>query len=361
MKHLVLSILAISLISITKYSFKRPIFDDGLEQMGTDTYSESHRVLRFEYEPFIQKCNWSPDVSIQEHNKKYIANQNQPFIFKSGFVGIRKSGYDDKMVNASVRSCTGEITHINDELRQKIVTQVGPVLIDAKASLVMSIIPKTPLDLENKKSYLIEHFYWMRDQNGNLINYPPIHPHHFITFISGYKTYKTLQDWLFFTARNTFSDQLHSNPGSVADGICEFFDDPLACNYWIAPDGTGLIKQNQSDFTSSLQLDNVVDYPLNVTVEFGTTYAYTTKRKPMFFLNFHNIGKGLIPYKITGGTGENMAWRTYTLPASGQFLRAWFHTHSQIKSTWWILNIPCEKVLPKILFNKKPQKEQIHE
>merc|ERR1719191_2345887 len=154
-------------------------------------------------------------------------------------------------------------------------------------------------------AYLTEYFCGSRNGSGELLDYPPLHPHHFVTYDSGYLAPKTLSNWKFFPSVQEFSLATHTLPSYGPDLICDTQKDPLACGYVTLPNGTGVEKQNASDKIISLQVDNIGNQSLDFSIECGTKWAFSPQLLSVYSVTFHNVGEVNFPYVIPGGTGEN--------------------------------------------------------
>ena len=174
--------------------------------------------------------------------------------------------------------------------RQTMITRLGPVRLRG-GWFRATYLPARPRGQHSLLVATIDAYY--NALTGSELGYPPLHPHHSNSIITGYPRQYTsggrgeFADWFPWsgltlddaTGGGTFNGQSSMNsPGFNADLMdCEEARDggaaPNACYYLQLPKGYGWPVSAETDFWSSTLLNSVAgwtDPP--IYVEYGRTY-----------------------------------------------------------------------------------------
>jgi len=115
----------------------------------------------------------------------------------------------------------------------------------------------------------------------------------------------------------------------------------------------GQVKQHGSDIWVDLRLDHTLGSEIQIVLEFGAKWIIPRDRssvslRPAVDLSFHTSGSVRV-YIVPANVGETVAFHTYRMPCAGNFHKVVFHTHAQLKSSLWILNVAASRVLRPLL------------
>lgn len=130
-------------------------------------------------------------------------------------------------------------------------------------------------------------------------------------------------------------------PGFVPDLRCEEEPDPNACLYVKLPAGTGVEYSMDTDWWGDVMVNDVSSvHTRGIFLEFGRKWKNVKQGtiRHVWMFDFAVARNGFaLPYLLPAGHTPTIAWQSYQMPGSGQFLASYLHTHGQNPAELWIL------------------------
>jgi len=236
-----------------------------------------------------------------------------------------------------------------------IITRINGIqLRSGQRAIFANLIPQ-PL---NADGFLFEYINWATSPNeGQLLNYPPIHTHHFTSHPVRYSNLPpdlmNFQPFAASTSREIDSYGYNlEQPLAVSDYICDDMEDPLVCVYQTWPAGFGRWVSSDEIDVTQVRVDNDGPSPLNVSLELGRKYAAPSRRVLPTWTLFFKITASSATYTIPAHFGPALASRQFLMPRAGMFADcSYVHSHSGLQSELWVFGAPISTVLPPSIFN----------
>ena len=209
--------------------------------------------------------------------------------------------------------CMKRSVDANGDVIEHHITRLGPIHLDLDEDPTFSFIPSQPTGMET--FYLVETMDGYYNVDGEPLTFPPLHPHHAATLMTGFDhshsysgngTFKGFTPFTpmtssMFAIRKDLIQTTANIPGFNIDlyGCKKGLKDPAnACFYTKLPDGYGMPLYPGHDFWANSMIEQVPPGPrLDVYLEYGRKYI-TPKAgsnrtpKPTFMLDFSTVGNG---------------------------------------------------------------------
>ena len=345
-----------------------------------------------EYTEALQACVWSEEgTPLSVHSRFYQqGGVFRPTKFERGDPGAWPSWpsaatywpndeFEKRYPNASLRSSSFPEAPFENSIDPPVqtciigdyhVTRVGPVALRAYESFTVHMLPASPL---GRDTFLTESVDVPRDTAARVLPYPPVHVHHSqglqTRMIPSRERQPEFADFAPLTAWWSADDsrfnlaewQVSEFPISLPDFICEveIAADPYSCLYLRIPPGFGMLHRAASQFWADSHVEHVggggaLDATIILMLEYGRRYVNVGGARPalklvspvVFMLKYMNGSQLDDVYEVPPHTSSSLTWREFVLPASGEVVASFFHTHSGLATETWILAAAASDVLP---------------
>jgi hypothetical protein len=278
---------------------------------------QSPQAYREDYAERRKGCTWVHGGGLVNHVAKYGSPALRAMTRSElGHLMPLQLGKLSEFFDLPVSVCEQKPVWQSDgSFRQTMITRLGPVRLRG-GWFRATYLPARPRGHHSLLVATIDAYYNAAD--GSELGYPPLHPHHSNSIITGYPRQYTSRgggkfaDWypwsgLGFDDAARGGQSSMNSPGFNADLMdCEEARDggaePNACYYLKLPKGYGWPVSTDTDFWSSSLINSVAgwtDTPLYV--EYGRTYVIPQPQslvqplramRPVWTLDFPVIGSG---------------------------------------------------------------------
>jgi len=283
------------------------------------------------YEPIRHRCLWQ--------------------LFDAQITNAMTSSLDGSeatSVTPISQACVSEPVMTNNLASRYYISTVGPIALKPRTSLQVVFTPRLPQ--AHVASFFTDYFYWARDENDDLVDYP-LYNHHMLSHsFTDEHIPKSLRKFDAYPPRNEqeFSWKLNTDHPRTAEAPKYIHTDIPNAGFRF-PGHSKPVMQVRIDHLGAIHRYG----SKNVTVELGLKYVIG--RQHFAELIFFKFEHSLAPYLVETGT-EHVTWRTWQMPCSGRFANFDFHTHGQLLTEVWVLNASDKQVLPHSLLAQQQQR-----